>query len=1255
MPHRFLVAVLWLACVAMLARGAAAARPTAPQPPPVALKIGDTHSATWSSTDTPSVTSFGCRVPVDGDLTVLWLADVPARVSVLDASRRQLQSRDADSNGVVVRLPVVAETSLTIEIDWPEDDESATGDYQISLSLDRETDATLSAVTEARQAAAESTRLRDAGDASAARQRVAAAIESMMATAGARQSPGIMQQLNDHGLLAWQLGDVRACLAAWQAAYEYQVRRQIATHPSVMQAAQRVAFPLKAVGEIDKALELEERLLAESLARFDEDSMEVQRARTNLALTLRDAGDLNRARMLQERTVASFERSAGEDHPELPRALDNLAGTIAMQGDPQAAHALFSRVLAVRERTLPDDHIELNRTRENLAGTMKMMGDYHGAARIYEKVLAIRLNQYPADHPDVQASRQNLALTLRYEGELEQARELEESVLETRIRTLAPGHPDIHVAQLNLGTTLRVIGDLQRSHELLREAITGLARLVDDEHPALQAARSALASTLSAQGNPLDARLLMERVVAVWSRTLSQEDSRLQAARSNLAAHLRRMGELSAARRLFEDVLRAMAGSRTVGEDNHVPLAQLGLARTLKELGELDEARRYADRALSALETNLPETHPKLLAVRTLTAGMYVQPGDFAKKRALLEKNLQVLRDAFPVHAREKIFVCQDLIVTLVDLQDREAAIAAGHELARGLDANWRAVVGRLSPREVEDSVLSTERAMSVLLWLAGPAFEEEAPPELVADAFRLVESRRSAGLVGAAIRSRTQHAGDEVEDVHRLEERRQSARLASLLRTGGNRDDLLDTKLALEDVRRRLQERYLKSTVAAPFLEAPDVASLQAGMTADQALVSFFEYRDSHSAVTGRSLAAFVLRRDGLQRVELGPSTSVAGLVEDWRAAALEEAAISAARGIVLAGPGPASDVSAKRNRLGRELSNTLIGPLLASLDGARRVDVTLEGCLHSLPLDALPLGDRWFGDRFSLRVRSTLAELLWPAPTPGKGTLVAMGGVDFGSAPSAAVPSPEKDADVPSVEGQAAAPAFVALPGTAREVREIAELWSTDQEQERQPILLSGTQATTDRILQEAPRARWLHLATHGWFAPEAVSTASAADPIDGYLEIGQSLPRREQILGSSPLLLSGLAFAGANAPSNELGRMPGVLTAEQLASLDLRACELAVLSACETNVGIVRAGQGVESLQKALTMAGAHGVLTSLWSVPDEATRELMTEFYRGLWKKNLPPHEALWQAKRSLAARKRPVADWAGWILKTSRPD
>jgi CHAT domain-containing protein len=227
-----------------------------------------------------------------------------------------------------------------------------------------------------------------------------------------------------------------------------------------------------------------------------------------------------------------------------------------------------------------------------------------------------------------------------------------------------------------------------------------------------------------------------------------------------------------------------------------------------------------------------------------------------------------------------------------------------------------------------------------------------------------------------------------------------------------------------------------------------------------------------------------------------------------------------------------------------------------------------------------------------------------------------------------------------------------FAKLPATRDEVGVIAEYWK-DAFGAESARVLEGSFASRESFETLAPRARTIHLATHGYIAPQSVR--SMADPrphvAPGGFDGGQ-----DQVIGLAPMVLSGLAFAGANGAPDLFGRVAGVMTAEELASLDLSGCELAVLSACETNVGVRRGGQGIASLQQALMAAGVRTAVTSLWKVPDEATRELMVDFYRRLWVQKKPKAQALWEAKqmlrRKLDAGGKPVhatRDWAAWVL------
>ena len=111
-------------------------------------------------------------------------------------------------------------------------------------------------------------------------------------------------------------------------------------------------------------------------------------------------------------------------------------------------------------------------------------------------------------------------------------------------------------------------------------------------------------------------------------------------------------------------------------------------------------------------------------------------------------------------------------------------------------------------------------------------------------------------------------------------------------------------------------------------------------------------------------------------------------------------------------------------------------------------------------------------------------------------------------------------------------------------------------------------------------------------------------------------------------------------------------GILTAQEISSLDLSGMKLVVLSACQTGDGEIT-GDGVFGLQRGFKKAGVQSLLMSLWPVDDAATSLLMTEFYRNWVIKKLKKYDALEQAKQTVRLHKDRGWDnpkyWAAFIL------
>jgi CHAT domain-containing protein len=173
--------------------------------------------------------------------------------------------------------------------------------------------------------------------------------------------------------------------------------------------------------------------------------------------------------------------------------------------------------------------------------------------------------------------------------------------------------------------------------------------------------------------------------------------------------------------------------------------------------------------------------------------------------------------------------------------------------------------------------------------------------------------------------------------------------------------------------------------------------------------------------------------------------------------------------------------------------------------------------------------------------------------------------------------------------------------------------------------------------------PKSRFIHLATHGFFADEKFRSMFGHDVQGEQLFGGEDLvtARQAGVTARNPLILSGVVLAGANLPprTDELG-LPtgedGILTAEEIVNLDLRGTDLVVLSACDTGLGRVAGGEGVMGLTRAFHLAGARTAVASLWKVDDRATQALMVEFYANLWQKKLGKLEALRQAQLTMLA-------------------
>ena len=123
------------------------------------------------------------------------------------------------------------------------------------------------------------------------------------------------------------------------------------------------------------------------------------------------------------------------------------------------------------------------------------------------------------------------------------------------------------------------------------------------------------------------------------------------------------------------------------------------------------------------------------------------------------------------------------------------------------------------------------------------------------------------------------------------------------------------------------------------------------------------------------------------------------------------------------------------------------------------------------------------------------------------------------------------------------------------------------------------------------------------------------------------------------------SGLALAGAQTTIEAWKReeVPpvendGILTAEDVSTLDLEGTWLVTLSACDTGAGEARAGEGVMGLRRGFIQAGAQNLLMTLWPMSDEVTVQIMSDFYEAAHNSGNAP-EALAKVQRDWLVKLR----------------
>lgn len=208
--------------------------------------------------------------------------------------------------------------------------------------------------------------------------------------------------------------------------------------------------------------------------------------------------------------------------------------------------------------------------------------------------------------------------------------------------------------------------------------------------------------------------------------------------------------------------------------------------------------------------------------------------------------------------------------------------------------------------------------------------------------------------------------------------------------------------------------------------------------------------------------------------------------------------------------------------------------------------------------------------------------------------------------------------------------------LPGTEKEIAQLKFMlnqkgWTTAEYVEK---------TASEEKMKEMTSPKIFHIATHGFYRPSAS------------ISLQQEIEGNESVLSQNPLLRTGLLLRGAGdlmeKTDHNFNMDNGILTAYEAMSLNLDRTDLVVLSACETGLGDLEAGEGVYGLQRAFLVAGAKVLIMSMFKVDDDATQKLMLKFYQK-WLNSGNQRASFIEAKKELRTEYPEPIYWGAFMM------
>ncbi len=720
------------------------------------------------------------------------------------------------------------------------------------------------------------------------------------------------------------------------------------------------------------------------------------------------------------------------------------------------------------------------------------------------------------------------------------------------------------------------------SHPLFVRSLAIREKQLGKEHPDVAQSLNNLAGLYQAQENYHKAEPLYQRSLAIREKQLGKEHPHVAQSLNNLALLYRVQGNYQKAEPLYQRSL-AIFEKKLGKEHPKVATSLNNLALLYKAQGNYQKAEPLYQRSLAIREKKLGKKHLYVATSLNNLALLYWGQGNISRATDFLSRGLTV----------------QEKNLQLIYVMNSEQG---KQRYARKFRGGTNIAVSLALQLSSNNSTIN-KLALTTVLRRKGRVLDA------MTDTIQTLRTQ-------LADDPETKELFDDWLDVQK--------RLANLVygEPGKEKIEIYQNQIKQLQTQKEKLENQLsrKSKEFRKEIQPVELADIQKKIPQDAALVEIYQYqpfnpkpsKERKKRVKPRYAVA-VLRSSGEPSwVDLGDAATIKKSITNFRNSLIIDPSI-------LKNPSSKKLILEQTQKQAQKLYEQIITPIRPLLGDARHLLLSPDGQLNLIPFEALYDGDQkeYLVQRYSFSYLTSGRDLLPPETTANETSPpVVFADIDYQNqditvaAKTRGVEN-RRSNDFASLE-------FKRLPATSEEGKQIKKIFPDTN-------IFTGKQAT-EGVIKQIPTPNILHLATHGFFLPEQKK------PNPKTIDLNQQLDQPIALNIENPLLRSGLALAGFNERKNKQTKNSedGVLTALEVAGLNLRGTQLVVLSACETAKGDVKVGEGVYGLRRALTLAGSQSQLLSLWKVSDEGTKELMVKYYSNL-KGGKGRHEALRQVQ------------------------